>query len=92
MQPKPKEYVWLYLRHVGFKGMSRWKPQEAEVSKSFGDSDFCLLKVAQLRSAITGTREGLGCGMGGQVIVSFGSFPKTLVFNEEPFRNRNFAP
>lgn len=72
---KPKEYVWFYLSHEGCKGMSGWKPQEAEVSKSFGESDFCFLKVAQLKSAMTGVRAGLRCGVGGQVTASLGSLP-----------------
>ena len=33
--------------------------QAAGLSKSFGGSDFCLLRVAQVRAAKTGARAGL---------------------------------
>lgn len=51
--------MWFYLRHGRFKGKSGWLSQVAGLSESFAGSDFCLLRVAQVRAAKTGAREGV---------------------------------
>lgn len=65
--------------------------KEAGLSKPF---DLCLLKAAQLRSAMTGAREGARCCVRGQIIAFLRSLPikELTVFNEEPFKNKSSAP
>lgn len=76
------------------KGRMAGSHKKAELSRSFWASGFCIAKVAHLKSDMTRTREGVRYCVGGQVIDSLRSFSikKFLVFNEEPFMNRNSAP
>ena len=76
------------------KGRVAGSHKEAELSKSFEGSGFCIPKVAHLRSDMSRAREGVRYCVGGQVIASLRSLSiKTfLVFNEEPFMNRSSAP
>lgn len=64
------------------KGRVDGRHKEAGLSKSFGGSDFCLLKVTQLRSDMTGARERVRYCMGGQIIASLRSLPikESMVF------------
>ena len=57
---KPNEYLWSTWGMEDLKKRMDGCHKEAGLSKSFGSSDVCLLKVAQLRAAMTGAREGLG--------------------------------